>query len=127
MDKTILVVDDERELTETVKNFLEARHYVVAVAYNGTQALEKARERPDMILLDIVMPGINGLEVLRRLRTDPVTREVPVIMLTAKGETQSIFDAQSLMATDYIIKPFSLEELSILIGRYLDENQRRPI
>jgi DNA-binding response OmpR family regulator len=127
MSKKILLVDDERELVETVKPFLEDREYEVSVAYNGKEALEKARACPDLILLDIIMPGIDGFEVLRRLRADPVTCDVPVIMLTAKGETRAIFEARSLKATDYLIKPFSLGELSALIGRYLDEDKRRPL
>jgi len=125
--RKILLVDDERELIETVRPFLEARGYQVVIAYNGREALEKVKDSPDLILLDIMMPGLDGLEVLRRLRNDDSTSKIPIIMLTAKSETKSLFDAQDLEATDYIIKPFSLDDLYTQIGRYLDEDKRRPV
>lgn len=117
--ETILLVDDEKEPAEIMRNRLEAAGYGVSVAYDGEQALEKAREHPSIILLDIMLPGIDGLEVLHQLRDSEETRETPVIMLTAVGGTKSIFEAQDLGATDYIIKPFKPEELLSLIRRYI--------
>lgn len=115
----ILLVDDEKDLVKIVKNRIEAAGYEVLVAYDGAQALEKVKERPDLILLDIMMPGLDGLEVLRRLRNNLETKEVPVIMFTAAGESKSILEAQGLGATDYIIKPFQPEKLLSLIKRYI--------
>src|SRR3989338_1374893 len=113
--ETILLVDDEEDLVKIVTNRLEAQGYKVLAAYDGMQALEKVKEHPGLILLDIMMPGMDGLEVLRRLRSNEATRETPVIMFTAVGATRAIFDAQALGATDYIIKPFKPEELLSLI------------
>jgi CheY-like chemotaxis protein len=120
--KKILLVDDEQGFVEIVKPYLESRKYNVIVANNGKEALEKVEENPDLILLDIIMPGIDGFEVLRRLRNNLRTRYIPVIMLTARGESKAILKAQDLGTTDYIIKPFSLKELLYLVKRYiLDE------
>lgn len=116
---TILLVDDERDLVKLVINRLEAEGYDVLAAYDGAQALEKARGSLGLILLDIMMPGMDGLEVLRRLRAKEETRETPVIMFTALGATKTIFDAQAAGATDYIIKPFKPEELLSLIKKYI--------
>ena len=118
--KRILIVDDEAELLELVKMRLEAHQYEVLTAASGTSGLECAlKERPDLILLDVMMPGMDGNEVLRRLRHDERTRSIPVIMLTAKGDTRSILNAQSLWATDYFIKPFEASELLACIRKYL--------
>ena len=120
--KKILLVDDEQGFVDTVKQYLESRKYNVIVANDGKEALEKVEENPDLILLDIIMPGIDGFEVLRRLRNNLRTRYIPVIMLTARGESKAILKAQDLGTTDYIIKPFSLKELLYLVKRYiLDE------
>lgn len=117
--KTILLVDDEEDLVKIVANRIEAEGYEVLAAYNGAQALEKAKWHPGLILLDIMMPGMDGLEVLRRLRANEETRETPVIILTALSATKTIFDAQALGAMDYIIKPFKPEELLSLIKKYI--------
>lgn len=116
--ETILLVDDEEDLVKIVTNRLEAEGYEVLVAYDGWQALEKVKANPNLILLDIMMPGMDGLEALRRLKNNEETREIPVIMFTAVGATKAIFDAQALGATDYIIKPFKPEELLSLVKRY---------
>ena len=120
--KKILLVDDEQGFVDTVKQYLESRKYNVIVANNGKEALEKVEENPDLILLDIIMPGIDGFEVLRRLRNNLRTRYIPVIMLTARGESKAILKAQDLGTTDYIIKPFSLKELLYLVKRYILED-----
>ncbi len=125
--KKILIVDDEKDFVETVRNFLTERGYEVSAAYDGRDALEKAKELPSLILLDIKMPDMDGFEVLRRLRSEHITTTIPVIMLTVKHETESIFEAKDLEATDYLMKPISLEELWTMIGRYLDEDKVRPL
>lgn len=118
MDKRkILLIDDEEDMVNMLKPYLEAHGYDVIVSYDGKEALKKIEEKPDLILLDIMMPGMNGLEVLHRLKNNPSTQHVPVIMVTAKGESDYIFKAQDLKATDYIIKPIKLEEMLSLIKR----------
>jgi len=118
MAKKILLIDDEVELAKAIAVRLGARGYKVVVANDGSDGLLKAIvEKPDLIILDIMMPGINGLEVLRRLKDSPDTRDIPVIMLTCKGESQFIFKAQELDIVDYVIKPFDTVELLAVVGR----------
>ena len=89
MAKKILVVDDEKEFVNTISARLEPMGYEIIPAYNGQEALDKATsEMPDLIILDIMMPGMDGLEVLHKLRDNPKTFPLNVIMLTAKGETE---------------------------------------
>ncbi len=117
--KKILIIDDEKELIDTIEPYLSARGYAVTSAVNSREGLKKIREKPDMVLLDIMMPGLDGFEVLRRTRDNPETKDLGVIMLTAKSESSSIFKAQDLGATDYIIKPFRLGELMGVIKKYI--------
>ena len=120
MKKTILFVDDEKDLVEMVRSHLEAYGYDVVTACTGKEALEKARAgHIDLMLLDIMMPGISGYDVLSELKNDPATSRIKVIMLTAKSETSSLLKAQSLGAADYVIKPFDFGELISLIKRYI--------
>lgn len=119
MAKRILVVDDEKEIVEFSKNRLEKEGYEIRTAYDGAQTLERAKERPDLILLDIAMPGMDGLEVLRKLKKNTDTQHIPVIMVTAHGDSKLIFETQTLGAMDYIIKPFELKDLLELINRYV--------
>ena len=119
MPKKILIVDDEPGLVDLVKGWLESKGYAVFSADNGEDGLKAAREKdPTLIILDISMPGISGFEVLSRLRSEPDTRFTPVIMLTQKRETESMMRAQDLGTTDYLMKPFSVEELLHLVKRY---------
>ena len=119
MEKSILVVDDESELVELMKMGLEANGYQVITASDGKAGLETAvREKPDLILLDLMMPEMDGYEVLRRLRRLPAMRAIPVIMLTAKRDTRSILLTQELRATDYFIKPFESDALLACISKH---------
>ena len=124
----ILVIDDEPEVVELLKKRLERVGYQVITATDGMGGFKKACEqKPDLILLDIIMPEVDGLTVLRRLRAEEATCEIPVIMVTAKGRTDSMFEAQRYRATDYIIKPFQWSELLRFIKRYLflfEKNQK---
>jgi len=116
----ILVVDDEMGLVELIKGQLEYAGYGVVVAYNGPDALQKAAsETPALVILDIKMPVMDGLEVLRKLRNIPEAYNIPIIMFTQVGETRGIFEAQDLMATDYIIKPFSLKKLIGMVDKHM--------
>lgn len=113
MDKTkILIVDDDRNICELLRLYLEKEGYETQLAYDGEQALERfAADKPGLILLDVMMPKIDGWEVCRRIRA---RSQVPVIMLTAKGEEEDELQGFSLGADEYIMKPFSLK---ILLAR----------
>ena len=105
----ILVVDDERRMVGFIRLNLEQDGFEVIEAYNGTEALDRLRDSlPDLILLDVMMPDIDGFEVLRTIRE---LGQIPVIMLTAKGEEEDIVKGLELGADDYVTKPFSPREL----------------
>ena len=109
---TILVIDDERDLIELVRYNLDKEGYDVLAASDGTSGLEIAtKHKPDLVVLDLMMPGMDGLEICQRMRADDRTRRIPVIMLTAKaGETDRIVGLE-MGADDYVTKPFSPREL----------------
>ena len=108
----ILVVDDEHDLVKLVKYHLEKEGYKVLTASNGEDALFLTRrERPELIILDIMLPGIDGLEVCKRLKADPELANIAIIMVTAKGEEVDITLGLKLGADDYVTKPFSPKEL----------------
>jgi len=110
--KKILIADDRPEVVELVKVTLEGESYQILSASDGSEALEKTRlERPDLILLDIIMPKMDGYEVLGNLKDHPHTKDIPVIMLTAKGQRVDKEKGKRLGARDYIIKPFSPSSL----------------
>ena len=116
----ILVADDDALLLQLVEHKLKARGFEVRCAKDGESALEMASEhRPDLIVLDGMMPGLDGTEVLRRLHAMPATSKVPVIMLTARKQEQDIVSALSLGARDYLVKPFMPEELVMRIRNVL--------
>lgn len=114
---TVLVVDDERKIRETVRTFLEQERYSVLVAGTGQEALDVAvRLRPDLVVLDLMLPDLPGEEVARSLRA---ISEVPIIMLTAKAEEVDRVAGLRLGADDYVIKPFSPLELVARVGAVL--------
>ena len=116
----ILVVDDEPDLLELVKHQLGKEHYEVTTAQDGEVALAQARRQPpDLVVLDLMLPGIDGLEVCRRLKSDPRTMHVPIIMLTAKGEESDAVIGLSQGADDYVRKPFGSKELVARIAARL--------
>lgn len=116
----ILTIDDELEVVSLLKQYLESVGYEVITAQSGPEGLEKAvLQKPDLILLDIMMPDMDGLTVLRELRSENYTCKVPVILLTAKGRTEDIFEAEKYRPTDYIVKPVQLSDLLRLIKKYL--------
>ncbi len=118
--RKILVIDDELEVIELLKKRLEKTGYQVVTATDGPQGFKTAMEqKPDLILLDIIMPEVDGLTVLRQLKAEGSTSRIPVVMVTAKGMTDSIFEARKYGATDYIIKPFEWSELLKFIKRYI--------
>ncbi|MGB6065380.1 MAG: response regulator transcription factor [Desulfomonilaceae bacterium] len=108
LKEKILVVDDEEDILELVRYNLAKEGYQVACVTSGEQALKEAKEGfPDVILLDLMLPGLDGLDVCRRLKNDPMTTGIPIIMLTAKDEDADIVTGLELGAEDYITKPFS--------------------
>jgi len=108
----ILVVDDEPDLVSTVEYRLKFANCNVVTASSGREGLEQAAaEKPDLILLDTNMPGMNGHEMLEHLRADPALKQIPVIMLTARCEPQDIAAASAHGISDYVTKPFDFAQL----------------
>ena len=108
----ILIVDDEYAGRETLQSILEGEGYQLEMAENGSQAIEKAKQLlPDVILLDVMMPGMTGFEVCERIRNDPEIAEIPIIVLTALDDRESLLTALKAGADDFISKPFDRYEL----------------
>ena len=104
----ILVVDDEEDILELVRFNLAREGYPIICTTSGEESLKIAqKEHPDLIVLDLMLPGIDGLDVAKALKNDPKTRDIPIIMLTAKGEEADIVAGLELGADDYVTKPFS--------------------
>ena len=121
--KTILVVEDDEEILGMLKLNLENQGYRVLTAGEGYEALHLARvEKPDLLLLDIMLPGIDGYEVCRILRSGSESSAIPIIMLTAKGEELDVVLGLEMGADDYVTKPFSIRELLSRIKAHLRRN-----
>ena len=117
---TVLIADDEPLLTELLEFRLGARGYETVVAHDGREALAKLEEvQPQAVVLDMMMPVHDGLEVLRRMRASEVHADIPVIMLTARRGEEDVVGALELGANDYLVKPFLPEELLIRLSRLL--------
>ena len=131
MGEKVLVVDDEFEIRDLLSRFLTEEGYEVILASNGEEAIELTeRDNPQVILLDIWMPGFSGIETCRRLKAAEKTRFIPVIMATALWDTHA--EAVEAGAEDFVTKPFPLEELSfrvksILRVRYLTDELERAV
>jgi two-component system phosphate regulon response regulator PhoB len=122
----ILVVEDEPDLVELVRHHLAREHYDVVTASDGETGLAEARRRlPDLVVLDLMLPGIDGLEVCRRLRADARTTHIPIVMLTAKGEESDAVIGLSAGADDYVRKPFGMKELVARIATRLRGSEPR--
>jgi len=117
---TILIVDDEEDIIELVRLNLTREGYQTLACTTGEKALEIAESRrPDLVMLDLMLPGIDGMEVCRRLKANPQTRQIPVLMLTAKGEEADVVTGLELGASDYMTKPFSGKVLAARVRRLL--------
>lgn len=117
MPQTILLVDDERRMVSLLKSYLEQEGYRVVTAYNGREALDAARrETPDLVVLDIMMPEMNGYEFMREHRAE---KDTPIIMLTAKVEDEDKIVGLELGADDYVTKPFKPRELMARVRNVL--------
>src|SRR6188768_2821907 len=131
MSSRILIVDDAPANIQSLSAILKAQGYQISIATNGRQALEAlARVRPDLILLDIMMPEMDGFETCERIKASTAWREIPIIFLTAKTETADIVRGFELGAVDYVAKPFNAHELLARVRTHLTldhlfrENQR---
>lgn len=119
--RKVLVVDDDPDILDLISFNLNRAGFDCTGAPDGTRALENLKKHaPDLLVLDVMMPGINGIELLRHLKYDQVLRRIPVIMLTAKGEEVDRVLGLELGADDYVTKPFSVRELVLRVQRVLD-------
>lgn len=108
----IFVIEDEPDILEVIEFNLVREGYRVLSSRDGEAGLEViGRENPDLVLLDLMLPGLDGIEICRRLKTDPITRPIPIVMVTAKGEESDVVLGLGVGADDYICKPFSPREL----------------
>jgi CheY-like chemotaxis protein len=120
--KRILIVDDTRTVLMVEKLMLAGQNCELDTASNGREGLEKAKSyRPDLILLDIIMPEMDGIEACRRLKSDPDTKDITVIMVTTKGEPERVEQALIAGCDDYITKPIDKFELTSKVTKYLSK------
>ena len=120
MTRTILIVEDETDILNLIEWHLRAEKYTVLTAADGLNGLETAiRRLPDLIVLDLMLPGMDGLEICKTLKRNPKTGHIPVIMLTAKGEEVDRIVGLELGADDYMVKPFSPRELVLRVRAVL--------
>ncbi|MDI6854069.1 MAG: response regulator transcription factor [Deltaproteobacteria bacterium] len=125
--ESILVVEDEDDIRELLRYNLAREGYRVAAAASGEEALKAARESlPDLVLLDLMLPGLDGLEVCRALKQDAQARKLPIVMLTAKGEEADVVAGLELGADDYVTKPFSLRVLLARLRAVLRRSRAAP-
>lgn len=116
MEETVLVVEDERDVVDLLRYNLNKAGFAVLIATDGLKGLEMARQnRPDVIILDLMLPGMNGHAVCKALKGDPDTESLPIIMLTAKGEPGERVQGLEMGADDYVTKPFSTKELVLRV------------
>ena len=127
MPKKILIVDDERDIVDLVSYNLEKEGFATIKAYDGESALELVKaKKPDLIVLDLMLPGIRGLEVCKFIRKNPDTETLPIIMLTAKGDQVDKILGLEMGADDYIAKPFNVRELIARVRAVLRRAEESP-
>jgi len=118
MSKKILVIDDEQDILETIKIRLEANGYEVVVAHDGDSGLDAVNiTKPDLIILDIMMPRMDGLTFAKKLRSDESMPNIPIIVLTCKEKMKDLFEIEGIK--DYIVKPYVANELLDKVNKYL--------
>jgi two-component system alkaline phosphatase synthesis response regulator PhoP len=128
MAQRILVVDDDREIVRLLRGYLEQGGYQVLVAYDGEVALHiLRRERPDLVILDLMLPGRDGWEVTRIVRGDPALAATPILMLTARVEDDDKIVGLEMGADDYVTKPFNLREVMARVRAVLRRAQGEPV
>ena len=120
--KKILIVDDEQDIVETLKFILEAHGYNCFCAYNGEDGLNKAKEiMPDLIILDVMMPKINGYKISRLLKYDNKYKNIPIIMVTARSQEQDKLIGEETGVNEYLTKPFELDQIVKKVEEYLNK------
>ena len=123
----ILVVDDDNAINELIKINLELLGYEVITAYNGLQGYTLAKqELPDLIILDIMMPDVDGYTVAKRVRENPETKDIPILMLTAMGQLEDKVKGFDIGVDDYLVKPFEMEELKVRVRALLKRAHSIP-
>src|SRR5687768_12039692 len=124
----VLVVEDDKDIAELIAHSLQKAGHTVETAGTGTDGLKRARDTvPDLIVLDLMLPGMDGLLVCQALRADPATALLPIIMLTARAEEVERIAGLELGADDYITKPFSPRELAARVAALLRRIQRKAV
>ena len=124
MERTVLIIEDEKLIIVSTQMVLEAAGFRVESATNGEAGIAKARElRPDLILLDIMMPGIDGWETLTRLKRDQATAGIPVVIFTAREHARGHQKSSEMGAADYFRKPFEPDELIELVEKHVGQRQ----
>lgn len=119
--KKILIVDDEQDIVESLKFVLEASDYACYCAYNGEDGLKLAKElTPDLIILDVMMPKINGYKISRLLKYDNKYKDIPILMITARSQEEDKLIGEETGANEYITKPFDLNDVANRVKKYLD-------
>jgi two-component system alkaline phosphatase synthesis response regulator PhoP len=126
-NKAILIVDDEPDIVHLLRSYLEREGFHVRMAETGTQTLASVKaEQPDLIILDLMLPDLDGLEVCRALRTNPTTALIPILMLTARVEESDTLTGFEAGADDYVTKPFSPKPLVARVKALLRRTERAP-
>src|SRR6476619_3219733 len=124
-EERILIVDDDEDILLIVQTILANAGYSVLVARNGREGVDLALDsRPDLILLDVMMPELSGWEVCTTLKSAPETRQIPIALLTVKSEIRDLITGMQVGADDYITKPFTRKKLLSTVNRLLDEKRR---
>ena len=124
--KKILIVDDEQDIVESLKFVLEGCNYSCYCAYNGEDGLKLAREIvPDLIILDVMMPRINGYKISRLLKFDKKYQNIPILMITARSQEEDKLIGEETGADEYITKPFDLDEVLSIVKKYLASEEEK--
>lgn len=123
--KRILIVDDEQDIVESLKFVLETYDYTCYCAYNGEDGLKLAREIvPDLIILDVMMPRINGYKISRLLKFDSKYKNIPILMITARSQEEDKLIGEETGADEYITKPFDLDDVVKAVQKYLNTEEK---
>lgn len=118
--KKIMIIEDEKNIILSLSMFLKKENFEIRVETNGIDAIKTIQEFvPDLILLDILLPGMNGYFVCKALKDDPLTRNIPIIFMSAKNQQSDINEAFEVGGSDYIVKPFTHQQIKSIIGKYL--------
>ena len=126
MSKTVLIVDDEEYIVTSLEYVMKSAGYKVVVAYDGEQAIEKTKETaPDLLILDVMMPKLDGFEVCEKIRANPLWKSIRIIILTAKGRDSEREKGMSLGADAYMTKPFSTRDILKRVMELLGDGDTR--